>query len=141
MIKVVLDTNVVVSALLAQEGNPAIIFKMLLLEKIKNSTTAEIINECKEVLDRPRITKRTSLVEREFILRAFEGFSDKISPGLTFDEIKEDPDDNKILECAVAAAADYIVSGDEHLLKLPVFRGVKIVSPAEFVQIMDALKE
>ncbi len=136
MIRVVMDTNVIVSAALSQEGNPALIMRMILLDEIKNSTTQEIIAEVKEVLERPKITKKTSLIEREFILKVIEEFSEKINPGLTFDEVKEDPDDNKILECAVAAAADFIISGDGHLLNLKEFRGIKIISPAEFTKLM-----
>lgn len=137
MIRVVMDTNVIVSAALSQEGNPALIMRLFLLDEIKNSITPEIIAEVREVLERPKITKKTSPIEREFILKAMEEFSEKINPGLTFDEVKEDPDDNKILECAVAAAAKFIISGDEHLLKLIEFRGIKIVSPAEFVKILN----
>ena len=77
-----------------------------------------------------------SLVERRFTLKALEEFSEKITPHLKLEEIKDDPDDNKILECAVAAAADYIISGDDHLLKHKELRGIKIVSPAEFVKLM-----
>lgn len=137
MIRVVMDTNVIVSAALSQEGNPALIMRMFLLGELKNNITPEIIAEVREVLERPKITKKTSLIEREFILKAIEEFSEKINPGLTFDEVKEDPDDNKILECAVAAAADFIISGDGHLLKRIEFRGIKIVSPAEFVKILN----
>ncbi len=76
--KVVIDTNVVVSSAISTEGNPAAIFEMLLLEKITNYTTQEIIEEVKEVLKRPRIAKRLSLVEQEFIIENFENFSKKI---------------------------------------------------------------
>lgn len=140
MVRVVLDTNVVISSALIQLGNPASIFRMIISGEINNSTTQEIIDEIKEVLERPKVTKRINLVEREFILHAFEEFSEKIKSGLIFDEVKDDPDDNKILECAVAAAADYIISGDDHLLNLKGFRGIKIVTPAEFVRIMATLK-
>ncbi len=136
MIKVVLDTNVVVSAAISTDGNPALIFEMLILEDIKNYTTQEIIDEIKEVLQRPRITKRISVVEQEFIISTFEKFSEKIISGIKFEEIKDDPDDNKFLECAVSASADFIISGDGHLLNLKEFRGIKIVSPAESIKLM-----
>ena len=137
MIRVVMDTNVIVSSLLIREGNPALIFKMFLLGKIKNSITSEILDEIKEVFERQKITKRMSLVERDFILNALEEFSEKINPRIKLEEITEDPDDNKILECAVAGAVEYIISGDDHLLKRKEFRGIKIVSPAEFVKLME----
>lgn len=47
--------------------------------------------------------------------------------------IKEDPDDNRILECALAGDADYIVSGDKHLLRLQSYKGISILLPAEFL--------
>ncbi len=141
MIKVVLDTNVVVSAAISSDGNPALIFEMFTSEEIKNYTTQEIIDEILEVLQRPKITKRLSLVEREFILNKFEEFSEKIKPNVKFDEIKDDPDDNKFLDCAVSASVDYIISGNDHLLKLREFRKIKVLSPAEFVKIMGRLKE
>ena len=141
MVRVVLDANVVVSSVLIQLGNPAIILKMLISGEIQNSTTPEIIDEIKDVLERPRISKRINPLEQEFILHAFEEFSEKINPGITFAEVKDDPDDNKILECAVAAAAEYIISGDNHLLKLREFRGIKIVNPAEFVAFLREVKE
>jgi len=124
-----------ISAAISADGNPALIFEMLILENIKNYTTQEIIDEIRKVLQRPRITKRISLVEQEFIISTFEKFSEKIVSGVKFEEIKDDPDDNKFLDCAVSASADYIISGDEHLLKLKEFRGIKIVSPAEFIKL------
>ena len=137
MIRVVMDTNIIVSSLLIREGNPALIFKMFLWGEIENAITTEILAEVKEVFSRQKITKRMSLVKREFILNSLEEFSKKITPGLKLEEIKEDPDDNKILECAVAAAVEYIISGDDHLLKKKEFRGIKIVSPAEFLKLME----
>lgn len=49
------------------------------------------------------------------------------------DVVKDDPDDNKVLACALAAHADYIVSGDGHLLKLGVFKNIPIVTAKDFL--------
>ncbi len=136
-IKVVVDTNVVISSAISVDGNPAKIFKMVLLETIKNYTTTGILEEIRDVLNRPKIARRLSLVERNFIINNFGRFSEKIEPNLEFFEIKEDPDDNKFLECAVSAAVDYIISGDEHLLNVGEFRGIKIVNPADFIRLFD----
>lgn len=134
---VVIDANVVISSAISIDGNPAIIFEMLLLDQIQNYTTEEIIEEIKEVMGRPKIIKLLSFVEREFIINNFRGFSTTIKPEIRLNEIKEDPDDNKFLECAVSANADYIISGDEHLLKVKEFRGIPIVTPAEFVRLIE----
>ena len=135
-IKVVVDTNIVISSAVCVDGNPAKLFEMILLEKIENYTTEEIINEIKEVMARPKITQRLSLLEKGFIVNNFEKFSKKIKPSVNLNEIKEDPDDNKFLECAVSAAANYIISGDEHLLKLKEFRGIKILKPVDFIKLI-----
>lgn len=118
MIRVVLDTNVVISAAVSKNGNPTTIFEMLILDKIKNYTTQEIIDEITDVFQRPKITKILNLEGSRYMINTFEKFSEKITCALTFKEIKEDPDDNKFLDCAVSASADYIISGDDHLLKL-----------------------
>jgi predicted nucleic acid-binding protein len=47
--------------------------------------------------------------------------------------IKDDADDDKILECAISAESDYIISGDKHLIKLKSFRNIKILKPADFL--------
>jgi len=135
--KVVLDTNIVVSAAICEDGNPAKVFEMLLLEEITNHTTEQIIDEIKKVMARPKITKRLSMVEVGFIVSNFERFSQKIKTKEVINEVKDDPDDNKFIECAVAASADYIITGDEHLLKIEEFRGIRIVSCTEFLEIVS----
>ena len=138
--RVVLDTNVVVSAGISTNGNPALILEMLIFEEIKNFTTSEITDEIKEVLQRPHLAKRMALAERELILGIFEKFSQTLEPTVKFNDVHDDPDDNKFLDCAVCASANYIISGDDHLLGLKEFRGIKIVSPAEFIGIMKKLR-
>jgi predicted nucleic acid-binding protein len=56
-----------------------------------------------------------------------------VFPRITVDVVKDDPEDNIILECALAAGVKYIVTGDPHLLKLASFEKIKIISPATFV--------
>ena len=136
MFTVVLDTNVVVSAALCAEGNPAKIFEMLILEEIQNITTQEIIDEIKETFEKPKITKKTSHAQRIWIIETFEQLSEKITPMIEVNALPEDPDDNKFLACALQVSATHIISGDEHLLRLKEFRGIKITSPAEFVERM-----
>ena len=136
MLKVVLDTNIVISSALCVEGNPAKIFELLLREKIENYTSEEIIKEIKSVFARPKIAKRLSLKDAKFIIANFEYFSKKVKPNMKINKIEDDPEDNKFLECAFTASVDYIISGDEHLLKLREFKGIKITTPAEFLKII-----
>jgi uncharacterized protein len=60
-------------------------------------------------------------------------FTKRISSTETFDVVKTDPDDNRILECAVAAGSDVIVTGDAHLLQLGAYRSIKIMKVADFL--------
>jgi len=60
-----------------------------------------------------------------------------VRPEQAVDVIPEDPEDNKVLECALEAQADYIVSGNHHLLNLGEFRGIRIVTSAELMKILQ----
>jgi|SRR3989338_7117016 len=136
MIKVVLDTNLVISAALSREGNPAKIFEMLLLGYMKNYTTQEIINEIKEVMERPKITKHLNKQDRFFMLTHFENNSEKIKSTTHIKVVDKDPADDKFINCALTAKADYIISGDNHLLKLKTYENMRIINPATFLQII-----
>jgi putative PIN family toxin of toxin-antitoxin system len=63
------------------------------------------------------------------IIEAIISFSEVINTEIKLDVIKSDPDDNKILECAVVCGASYIVSGDKHLLELKEYGKIKIITP------------
>lgn len=64
------------------------------------------------------------------------GMSAIVDPKERFNIIKEDPEDNIIIDCAVEGKVDYIVSKDNHLLKLKEFRGIKIVTPEKMIEIL-----
>lgn len=126
MLNFVFDTNVLVSALISTMGNPA-----LLLDKAgKNYTffiSKDILTELEAVISRDKF----GFTEEEVntIIEAIISFSEVINPEIKLDVIKSDPDDNKILECAVACGASYIVSGDRHLLELKEYGKIKIITP------------
>lgn len=65
------------------------------------------------------------------------GSSIVVKPTKRINEIKDDPSDNKFLEAAIAGNADYIVSGDKHVLKLKKFKDILIVTPAEFLEVYN----
>ena len=90
--------------------------------------------EVSKVLLYPKIAeilRKTGINEKE-ILRALEANSIMVKPKVKLHVIEEDVEDNKILECALVAGADIIVSGDRHLLKLGKFRKTRILTPREF---------
>ena len=57
-----------------------------------------------------------------------------VAPALSIHAVSADPDDNRVIECAVAGNADCIVSGDRHLKELKIWQGIEIITPREFVR-------
>ena len=132
-LKVVIDTNIIISAPLSEDSNPAKIFELLLLEEIKNFTSSEIIEEAKEVFNREKIKTAIPQDKINFVIKNFEKFSRFVEPIIKLNIVKDDIKDNMILECAETGNADYIISGDEHLKKLKQYKNIKIISPKEFL--------
>ncbi|RKY29748.1 MAG: putative toxin-antitoxin system toxin component, PIN family, partial [Candidatus Omnitrophota bacterium] len=103
-------------------------------------TSKEIIREIKQVLQYPHITKKYHLQKEDIKslihLIEHEAVILPISPRL--DVVKEDPEDNKILACALEAEADYIVSGNNHLLSMRQYKDIAIVTAREFLRAIDS---
>jgi len=100
-------------------------------------TSLEIIAEIKKVLEYPHITQKYKLnkadIQSLLILIEHEAV---IVPNVpVVNVIKDDPDDNKFLACALAAKAEYIVSGDQHLLSLGRYGSILIVTVKDFLLI------
>ena len=62
------------------------------------------------------------------------GFAHMVYPTQTLEAVKDDPDDNRIVECALASGSDCIVTGDKDLLRLGQYQGIRIMGPAQFLQ-------
>jgi putative PIN family toxin of toxin-antitoxin system len=136
MLKVVLDTNIYVSALLKRGGKPDQILR--LIEKYQLFCAEEILEETHRVLHYPRIKRKHKVAERESAehLIYVRSIATIVTSLPQVSVIKGEPVDNVILACAQAAGADLIVSGDEHLKKLDSHQGIKIISPAEFLKML-----
>ena len=136
MLRVVLDANVFVSALLSPSSKPAEIIEMIQRGEILLVVSPQIIAEIESVLFYPRIRKRIPFrpVEIRDFVRHLESISFVTSGELEVDFIVADPDDNIYLACAYEGTADFIVSGDRHLLDVKSFQGIPIVNPALFLK-------
>lgn len=125
MLKFVLDTNVLVSAMISTGGNPA-----LLLDKAGEGyslfISRDMLIEFEAVISRDKFGFTDE--ETNTIIEAVISVSEVVNPEITLDVIRFDPDDNKILECAVACKASHIVSGDRHLLDLKEYGGICCVA-------------
>ena len=135
-VRVVPDTNVYVSALL-WTGIPHRLLRLAEAGEVTLVTTPAIMEELREVLGRPKFrlrisTLQTSVAElMESLLSAVE-----VIPDLAIEPvIKRDPDDDKILACAVAAQAEWLISGDDHLLSVKRYKGIAIVTSSQFFRI------
>jgi len=131
---VVFDTNVLISAL-GWDAKPERCLEQVFHGSVVGYISPALVNELRRVMDYPRFEfteeERDSFLE--IVLASFH----LVEPGIDLEAVADDPDDDMVLECAVASDADYIVSGDSHLLELDAYRRIEIVSPATFMDIRD----
>lgn len=132
--KVVLDTNTLISALLGRDGKPAGVLAEIGKGNIINHISEDILREVREVLSRPKIMSKTSEHERRYFLHFILSTSKIVAPRKKLKVMKEDPGDDKILECALEAKAHYIITGDNHLLKLRKYKTTIILNSREFLE-------
>jgi len=139
MTKAVLDTNVIVSGIIREAGPPGQILRLLFEgQKFTAVTSLQILAEVKAVLSREKIRKYHGWTDEQIdIFLAFFYTQSEVTEGkLTVQVIVQDPSDDKFLACAGEGSADYLVSGNKHLLDLKVYEGVQIVPPATFLMLL-----
>lgn len=139
MIKVVLDANIFVSALLKHASLPAKIVDLVHEGIIELIISKDILSEVRAVLQYPKLVKR-----HKRSLKQIDVFLSKtrkvafLTPGQTkIEAIKDDPEDNKYLACALEGKVDFIISGDSHLKDLKSFQGIRIVDPSTFLKLIE----
>lgn len=129
MKRVVLDTNIIISSVLGDA-------LVLILEKWDEKkftvvVTTDVISEYFEVLNRPKFNLKQETIDK--ITRYIYQFSEFVVPEEEIRFIEDDPKDDKFLEAAVSGKADFIVSGDSHLLAIKQFRSIPIITGREFL--------
>lgn len=132
--RIVTDTNVLVSAIF-WKGDSDRIMREVDKGKITLVLSEDIIRELLKVLDSDEMLQKIREKELRFQLTVEKivSLAEIVAPDEKFDVVKDDPDDNKILECAKKGAVDFVVTNDNHLLKLREFNGIPIVTPREFL--------
>ena len=132
MVRVVLDTNVLVSALI-YEGKP----RKLVTELLKKHTvilSRQMIAEFEEVVDRDKFNVTSSQVNR--FLSSIIAMSKVVPDNALFKGLSQDPDDDVVLNVAYIGKAKFIVSGDRHLLELGQFKKTKILTVSQMHDIL-----
>ncbi len=130
-VKVVFDTNIWISIFMEKK------LRDQFLRTKQNFTvyvSDDIALEISKVLQYPKVStviRKTGLNEKD-LLRILKVNSIKVKPEVKLHAVNQDVEDNKILECALAANADVIVTGDKHLLSMGKFKRTKILTPREF---------
>jgi len=132
--RVVLDTNVLISASIAEQGYSAAILRAARQRRLLLLVSPYIIQEYAAVMQRPHIIRKYQGIEGrvEALVRYLNAYAILVEPQTIERVVLDDPKDDAILACALAGQAHYVVSGDDHLQRLGAFRGIKILAPRDF---------
>lgn len=130
--RLVLDTNVLVSAFLWQ-GLPGRLIELAIEKEVEVFTSRALVEELSEVLHRKKLAKPVAATGATAaqMVRDFRRLAHVVTARKLAQPASRDPDDDAVLACALAARADLIVSGDDDLLALQTFQDIPIVTPAQ----------
>ncbi len=136
MQSLILDTNVVVSGLLSKNSPPSLILDELVLNRrVEICTSDEIMAEYLEVLRRDKFARYPDFITRaEFLLHHLHQISLKYTPDTQIDLVA-DKDDNRFLELAIAAQADFLITGNTSDFTMKAIGQTQIVTPREYYQL------
>lgn len=132
--KIVIDANLFASALIKPNSNPGKILKLVKENKVELILSPGIIKEIKRILLYPKIQKYHQKTPEEIdaFFQDIIMFAWMVEGHEPVDVIKDDPSDNKYLASAIEGEADFIISGDHHLLDLENYQEIAIVNATEF---------
>jgi len=132
MIKAVLDVNILISALF-WKGAPYKVVQKGLGSAFIMLVSLNILKETRnKLISKFQFPKN----DTDDFLELITVNSEIIIPAIKLDVVKKDSSDDKIIECAVEGKAEYIVSGDRHLLDIKEYKGIRIMPPHEFLKLL-----
>jgi putative PIN family toxin of toxin-antitoxin system len=136
--RAVVDTNVVVSGLL-WHGPSRRVLDLARSGRFNLYTSVPLLVELEDVLSLRKLARRLDLagvIPRELVL-GYAALAEVVTPAPIAPVILADPDDDDVLACALAAQADWVLSGDSHLLDLQELGRIQIVSPSRFLSLQE----
>ena len=136
--RVVFDVNILFFAVVAPNGAPARAYLAALEQSCLICRSNHIVTRLIDVLGRPRFHGRLSNESLNAFLGGVQGYAEPFTPDATVSGVADDEEDDLVLGTAVAAGADYLVTGDSGLLRIGEHRGVRIVTAREFLILIDA---
>jgi putative PIN family toxin of toxin-antitoxin system len=134
MLRVVLDTNVVVSGLLHQKGAPTAILDAATSKQFRSYVSQSLLDEYREVLDRDYLVLDQRRAAR--FIGDFREIAIFVVPRKKV-RVARDPDDDRVLECALEAGADFIVTGNVRDFPTQ-FHGVRVITPRDFLFVLGS---
>lgn len=134
MLRVVLDTNIYISAILFG-GSPEKILDLAEAGELKVFISPAITEELQRILSQ-KFNWQAADIDKT--ARVISGFTNLVNPKVSVNILKRDPSDNRILECALEAKAELIVTGDTILQQLKQYKGMTIISPRQFMDTLEA---
>lgn len=137
--RAVIDTNVLLAGLL-WHGPPHSLLQHVRSGQLAMLLSPELLDELSEVLARPKFDAILARVQapREELLTGIERLADVIDPPPLIDPACRDRDDDHVLALALAAQADWIITGDNDLLVLQHYHGTSIVTPAQAIELLGS---
>lgn len=141
--RIVVDANLFASALIKPDSNPGRILQLVEQNRVELVLSPAIIKEIKRILLYPKISKyhRKSANQLDAYFEDILLFSLMVEGENIPDVIKADPTDNKYLACAREGEANYILSGDHHLLELGAHEGIPIIRASDFLSLLPLKKD
>jgi putative PIN family toxin of toxin-antitoxin system len=135
--RVVLDTNTVISGLL-WPGNPRRILDLARSGEITLCVSQALLVELLDVLSRPKFVARLALIGATpvEVVDGYATLAEAVEVTMVEPLVLADPDDDEVLACALAANASYVVSGDRHLLDVDSHEYIRIMSAAQFLGLL-----
>lgn len=133
LLRVVADTNILISAVIAK-GNEYALLSAAKTGRLQLVLSLQIIKEFTGVISRPKFG--FSKAQIDSAIKHIISISEIVATTAKVQAVKEDPDDNKIIEAAIDGKADYIASGDKDLLRLKNFDRIKIAPATEILKLL-----
>ena len=137
MIIVVFDLNVLVSSLIVK-GKPHDLWRRAKNNEFTLELSSEMFSEFVNVVSRKKFEKYVTDIDVKLFLADLSRIGKLVKVNSNFKVIAEDPDDDIIVRTAYDGKADYIVSGDRHLLALKEFKGIKILTIDEMLSVLNS---
>jgi putative PIN family toxin of toxin-antitoxin system len=131
--RVVLDTSVLVSFLLTRGRVISAIIEQWETGRLEVIISPQIMAELRHVVEDERLASCLRPGALEVLLRALTENAEVVTGELELPGVTEDPDDDMVVACAVEGNAAYIITRDQHLLRMGTYRDIVVVSPEEFV--------